>query len=555
MANANPTFISDPNQPYREWLRTQIYNPDAPSADAVYVPNVNDSVRDWAQGFFRVVGVDYTTGRSTLVAWDLPKSPQDDEIDVLLGAGPGTIADSYRFFVNAATNPATLSLDRRLRVNASTVSSFKLFKGTDISDEGQVISKYYDQNWNLLGENIPLEIVAMPDATNYAVKAPRVGYTTNLVQDGDLYTAVFYDDNAGPVSVAKLIAQNSSFIRTADASAKYITSISVESPFLNPADPTNFQIPINMPVQYVPMIGVVTYSDGSQKRLPVDGTKFRMAGLDSYIATQQGQRVGLVLIYNLSSNEFNYIGTPTPNGTITEEYSATTMPTDGAYSVKMFVTPVWQDPINGYRLQFWLYNLDRQDVYDVTSLVTAATDFAPFNPTLYNVVQNVAFGVQMNQVDPTFAPWRFVQSMAITLLRPGNDQGGDNWLIQYTPGQTPAYGVGTLAKGTFINTNLWNLDISCGLTDQTAWLDKVYYAGQPLYDSTSELKAPVPNFMRIIVNNTPYEFQVSQWNQVLQVSSQLVEGQAVYIQWIYRDGQNDLQLGSSGLIIHLNTAA
>jgi hypothetical protein len=556
VANANPTPIIQPDNPFTTWNADELYNPADPDGPGRYVPNVNDFVVDYVQGFFIVQSVNYTTGASVLIPWNLPKTPDaGDDLDTLLGSGPGTVSDSYRMFINPATKPATLALDRRLHLYGTTTTSYKIFLGTDISDLGQVISQFYDQNWNLLGENIPLELVAMPsDINNLAVKAPKIGYTTHVVPDGELCTVVTYDDVGTIVSTCKVLAQNTSFIRAADAATKYIVSISVKSAFLNPADPTNIQFPINMPVANLNTMGVVTYSDGSTSILPIDGTKFQLFGLENYIATQSGQRIPLVLVYNLSADEYNYIGTPSINKNITQEYSATTLPTDGAYSIKMFIFPVWQNAINGYRLQVFLYNLDRQDVYDITSIVDAQTDSASFNPLQYNVYQNVTMAVNLNQVDSSFAAYRYVQTVGITLLRPGTDASGDNWTVTYTPGQSPAYGVGTLAKVTYNEVGNWSLDLTSGTTNLTDWLTRVFYATQPLFDPQSEIQAPQPNIFALLVNGTRYEFPIASWSTILTVAETLVEGSVIYCEWIYRDAQDDLQLGVSGFIVHLQNA-
>jgi hypothetical protein len=554
MTSAAPTPIINPNLPFQWWNRTEIYDPvNNTSQTAVYVPNVGDAVLDWNQGIFEVTAVDYTTGISTLESWTIPATPGSvDDEDVLLGSGPGTISDSYRCYIDTSTKPYTLCLDGRLRVYGSTASSAVIYIGTDISEAGNIISQYYDSNWNLLGQNIPLELVATTDINNQAIKAPMVGYTTNPVSDGELLTVVIYDDIGGVLSTAKVIAQNTNFIPSSDASIKYIRSISLDAgPFQNPSNPQDIQYPINMPVANLNLMGVVSYSDGSTISLPVDGTKFKIYGLEQYIATQQGQTIPLVLVYTLSSGEINYIMAPNSSNSITAEYSATTLPVDGAYSVKLFVYPVWQGVTNGYSLQFYLYDLDRQDVYDVTSLVEAGGTGPAFQPLVYNTQQNLSYAVQMNQVDSSYTAWRFVQTIGITLLRAGNDQSGDNWWVQYSPGQSPQYGVGVKAEATYVEVNNWSVDLTCGQTNFDTWLNQVYYAAQPLFDTTSETEAPQPNIMALVVNGTTYEFPITSWNQPFTIQQTLTEGQDIFVQWIYRDGQNDQQLGCSGFIIHL----
>lgn len=553
MANStSPKPIINPNNPFQWWHISAIYNPDNPTSGSVYVPNPLDAIMDWDNGIFKVTDVDYTTGKSLWEAWTLPKQPdQINDDDILLGAGPGTIADSYRAYVDYSVVPAVLSIETRQRVYGSTVASYKLFLGTDAGPTGRVVSKYYDQNGTLLGENIPFELVAMPDgATNRAVKRPLPGSTTDQLVDGELLMMVTYDDVGGVVSKAKFVVENTQQLRRASASAKYVTAIALKTPWLSPADASVVEFPVNMPVLNLDMFGEVTYSDGSKIVLPVDGIRFRLEGLTNYVATQVGQTVPLMLIYALAPNEFTYDKMATPNNNITKRYTARTLESDGAYSIKLFGYPTWTGAITGYSMRYYLYNLDRQDVYDVTSKVQNATAGSAFDPTLYNTVQWVGVAVNMDQVDPLYSPYRHTQLLGITLLRQGTDQSGDNWTVAFSPGQNPVYGLGVKAVATFINANNWTLDISCGTTTVDDFLAKVYYPAQPLFDTYSEDKAPVPNIMRLIINGAQVDFPVSRFKDTLTIGQTLTEGSLVTIQWILRDSGNDLQLGCSALIIH-----
>lgn len=548
------TLIVDPNRTFRIWKISEIYNPDVPNS-GVYVPNVDDAVWDWNQGLLRVTAVDYTTGRSVLHIYTAPKDPgAGDDSDILLGAGPGTQFESYRVYLDQSVMPHTFAIDSRIHIYGTAASYVKIFKGTDISNNGQVISAMYDQNGTLLGENIPLELVAMNDTTNLAVKTPKVGYTLQNLVDGEVVTAVVYNTTGAAVSRATMLVQNSAFIRTTDASAKYISSISLETPFLSQADPKLIQYPINMPISALNLMGVVTYSDGSKLRLPCDGSKFSVYGLQNYIATIEGQTIPLVLSYKLSPGEYNYVGTPSPNQHISEEYRATTTKADGAYTVKLFCYPVWIDALNGYRLEYFLYNLDRDDVYPVTNLVNMGTDSRAFNPTQYGTVQHIGVAIDLNTVDASFAAYRHVQGLDITLLRHGDDHTGDNWTVGYSPGQNPPFGVSTYADVQFIDVGNWKVRLDCGLTSKQEWLDRVFYATQPLFDPDTEEEAPEPNIMVLVTGNNRLEIPIAQWNSVATVVDTMVDGGLLYIEWIKRDSQNDLQLGVTGFIVRLTQA-
>ena len=561
------TVIVDPNRGYREWHISEIYSPENPSSKGQYVPNVDDSVRDWTQGILRVTAVDYTTGISILKKWSEPTDPGavSDE-DILLGAGPGTQSESYRCYLDQSVMPFSLSCDARLHFYGTGVSSVKIFHGTDISDNGEVISQFYDSAGTLLGENIPVENVAMfqngvvipgnaAASYNQAVKAPKVGHTTRKMFDNEVVTVVAYNDAGEAVSQAKLLVKNTAFVRQTDKSLKYVASISVESPFLLTSDPHVIEYPINMPVDNLGLIGVVTYSDGSQLRIPVDGTKFAMPGLRNYVATIQGQTVDLMLSYQLSDYESAYLQTPAPNGRIAVPYQARTKESDGAYSVKLFAYPQWQDALTGYRMEYYLYNLDRQQVYRITNLVSNASNSAPFDPLLYGTKQRINVGVNMNEVDPLFDTWRHTQPIEVTLLRPGNNNSGDNWTIGYTAGQNPPYGLGVSALYTFIDVGNSTLDISCGCQTLEEWLDLVYYPTQPLFDARTETGPLEPNFMVVVSGNNRVEVPIASWNQQITVESTPGEGKLIYLEFLRKTANNDLQLAVAGLVSHQQQAA
>ncbi len=539
--------VYEPDREFRTFLRSEVYDG---IGEGVWVPNVDDLVIDYATGFWRCVEVDPTTGLSKLIPWTLPKDPGElTNEDVLLGTGPGYQSETYRAYLDTSVIPHTLALDSRLHVYGTTLTSCKVFLGTDTGDESNVISAFYDQGGTLLGENIPLELVAMPDRTNLAVKAPMVGYTNTKLSDGEPVTAVFYDDVGVARSIAKLLIKNTAFIRTTDASRKFITSIHLESPFLSDADDRLLQYPINMPVSALPLVGVVSYSDGSVNRLPVDGSKFRMHGLQHYVATIEGQKIPLVLTYYLSEGEYNYGAQPGATKHLSEKYSATTLALDEAYAIKLFGYPTWIDDVNGYRMEFYLYNLNRQRVYRVTPYVKLGANSASFDPLNFTSTQYLTYTVDMNKVDSSYPAYRHVQTMAVSLLAPGNEDT-TNWVMGFSPNQNPLYGTGLAARVTFVDVDNWKLDLSNGFNSKEEWLNHLYYPAEPLYNPDTEVQAPKPNYFVLVDGARRTEYHIDQWNQELTISLATAEGGTMFIEWIYRHLGGDLQLGVSGLSVH-----
>jgi len=545
--------IQDPDRSFRVWSIEEIFGH---STDGRYVPNVGDAVWSWVEGLFRVTEVDYTTSISKLKSHVGPSQGGiTDEFDILLGMGPGYRSESFRMLLDTSVIPHGLQPDRRTRLYGKDATRYKVFKGTNIGQTGEVISAYY-MNGSFLGDYIPLELVAMEhkDSQNISVKACMRGYTMQKLEDGDLVTLVVYDDEGGPLSIQKFTIYNTGWIRASEEGKKYISSIAIDSPFLSNADPKYLDFPINLPVAGLQLMGVVNYSDGSKRRIPIDGTKFNLYGIDNYVASIEDQVIPLSLAYKLGPEEYTYNASPSINKHMSERYWARTRMLDGAYSVKLFAYPTWVSALVGYRMQFFLYNLDREEVYNVTSLIELAEGSAPFDGTAFGVVQKLRYVVDLNKVDGKFAAYRHPQTFEVALLAPGS-QNTNNWSIGFSPGQDPPYGLGLSAKMTFVNVNQWKLKIDCGLPNLQRWLDEVFYNTQPLYNAEREARAPEPNYFVLVFGGREIEYPISQWNAELLVPNDLLQGQLVYIRFLRREPTAGYQLGISALPVHINQVA
>lgn len=539
------THYRDPNRGFRIFNRSEIVTVNG---NGQWVPNIGDLVFDVQQGFFTVISVDQTTGLSELRPWSPPINPENDPTqDLLLGAGPGYPSESYRIFLDTSVTPFTFSPDARLRFYGSMVHAYKVFRGSDISStHGKVLSMFYDPSGNFLGNAVPVEVVEVPGAVQQVIKTPSPGYTNRQLADGELVTLVAYDNEGGVVSIAQLIVQNTTAIRRVNDQRKYVQGISIESAFLSTADPQVIEFPVNVTVESLPITGLVHYSDGSRQRIGIDGNRFALHGMNNYISSIVGQQFPLVLTYRLAEDEVSYGESPTVNDTISSTYTAKTTAADGAYTVKLFVYPVWVNSQVGYRLEYWLYNLDRQTYYNATPYVELATNSAPFNPTYYGVTQTFTVAVDLNRVDGSFMPYRHVQRVQLALLTRGDDRDA-NWSVFFTPDQETQYGANLFADLELLTVNNWRLRLGNGFPSKELWLENLFYHTEPLYNEQIETIAPEPTHVRVQFLYNTYEYSVDQWNDVLTVNNDLADGELVYLQWIRRTADTDLQLGMSAL--------
>jgi hypothetical protein len=520
-----------------------------------HVPNVKDLVIDFYLGWLIVIEVDHSTGYSVLMPWNPAKEIEvpDDE-DPLIALHPGPPRESFRIFLDTSVTPFTLSVDSSFTLPGSMVDSYRIFLGTDINpDTGKCISQFIDGGGNFLGTAVPLESVSVPGATTSTIKVPLTGYTTERMDDGETVSLAAYSDDGSLVYRTTLVVINTALSRSNDVARRYIKGIQLESPFLSSADPQTIEFPLNVAVESLPMYATVHYHNGDRIRYPIDDTKFFLFGRKEYIATTVGQKFPMTLAYVLSDDEVSYMEVPTANRRITKSYQALTTTVDGSYEVKLYVYPQWVNPTVGYRLVYWLYNLDRQTYYDVTSLIEIGTNSPPFEPLLYGTTQRITVAIDLNRVDNIFAPYRHVQTFQLALLGRG-DMAGDIWQVFFTSEQSQGFGRGLSATVEYLNTNDWKLYLSNGYPGIGPWMRAMFEAIEPLYDQRREVEAPKPTHFLLRFKNNTYEFPIESWGDDLIVNNDLNEGELLYIHWINKGYSEDLQLGVTALPIRQITA-
>lgn len=541
----NDSKYRDPQRGFRIFARAEIV---APGSEGKWVPNEDDLVLDLAQGYFRVAEVDPTTGYSTLVPWKPPVDSDGDADAKLIGVGPGYSSESFRMFLDTSVTPHTLTPDYRLHSYHREMQYYKVFLGADISEEfGTVISAMYDPSGNFLGDAVPVEEIYDP-VTSKPAKAPAPGYTSEELPNGQLVTVVFYGEQGNQVSQAQLLIVNSRAVRRADASKRYVQGIHLDSPFISAADPQVVEFPLNVTVESLPLTAVVTYSDGTTQRLAISGSQFNLFGLRNYIATEVGQQFPMVLNYKLADDEVSFNMTPSINRTLSVDYIARTVTADGAYEIKLFGYPVWVNAQTGYRMEYWMYNLDRQTYYNVTPYVELATNSNAFDPKAYGIVQEITVAVDINRVDGRFAQYRHVQTFRIALLNSGDNQAA-NWEILFTPNQPDGYGRGLVAAVRYLSVNNWRLNLGMGHTTLNNWLNQMYHTCAPLYNIEIEEEAPTPTHVILQFMNNSYEIPVGDWNKDLTVNNDLQNGELLYLRWIRRTYDTDLHLATTALAI------
>ena len=544
--------IINQNSRFQFWKLSEIFVGPSGPPESKYVPNVDDAVWDWNTGLYRVTAVNSLTNESTLVPHSFTNLNAGviDE-DTLLSSGPSRVSESFRVYVDPTAFPYRLAVDARLHCFSSEASYIKIFQGADIGPTGHVISAMFDNMNVFQSENIPLTTVGIHDITNLSIKAPALGFSTDLLADNDLVTCVIYSSTNAVLYAARMIVMTTNFVHSTDLTKKFIVGIELLSPYLSVTDNHLLEYPVNMLVQSGSLQGRVTYNDATFEDLPIDGNRFVLTGLNRYVATEAGNHADLTLIYNLQPNEYAYgVSSPVPNRFIQEEYRITTIPADGAYTVKLFITPYWNATLGKWSLDYYLYDLDRDTKILATPFIESIINTPAFDGSLLNTWQFLTVAVNLNAVDNAYLSYRYVQTFAIQLKAGGtNTISDDFYLLEYTQGITFGAGLRAHVTPDTINTGQKRINISQNLSTVEDWLDRVYRPIKPLRIVGEESVPPLPTHVIVRVGATwVRELLIGNVvNLIENVTIPLVNGGTVYLEFIKRDS-SDLELG----IVSLN---
>lgn len=552
----NPDMIIPTNRDFRSWNLTQIFVPGG--AGGRYVPNKDDQVIEWAKDFFNVYQVtdsDFTTGRSTLeLRYSMPRSAVETGRDIILSTAPGRPSDAYRALVDRSVKPHTITVDSRMIFLGSMAKYIKIFLGTDIGPNGEVISVMYDQSNTLLGENIPLEEVGtfelpnagLPQGKSTAAKIAATGYTTRELVDNELLTVVAYADGVGMIVSETIAVNNTGHTRRPDSSRKYVTSINMDSPHISEGDDNVIRFPYNMQLDSVFGQCVVNYSDGTKAIQAIDGTKARLYGLNELRVSmaRADLKFPVVLTYIPSKEEF-YLGeTIGDYRHISRRYTAITGPADAPYSAKIFGYPEWAGPLAGYRMRYFLESLARKKTYEITNFVRLGMNSPPFDGKAYGQVQHLVVTVDLNLVDSYYAPGtRFVQPVSV-VLREDATNANTAWTVANDPDGI-MFGDNLKVLGDYQEAGRYSLNIKMNAGSAADWLNKLFYAAGPIKNPEVESYTPEPTHFNLINGQLKSEHPIAAWQAPIIQVDVVEPGRLILFEWIRRTGNGDLILGMS----------
>lgn len=537
----NPLY--DPNPFWREISINDMFN--AGAGLNKIIPQVGWHIRDpEIYATYKVISIDEITFKPQLERiYPDGMSFELSTTDRLFGVGFGRQSDVYRLHVNMNVYPYLACVDSACKVSGSLCKYARVFKVND-AGEMDVISKVYDSSGRFVSDKIPLELVQIDKVQNISTKVvPPFKFTTPL-KDNDLIVVYMLSDNGNIVSKQELLVEESAFVRSIDASLKYVSHISLKSPYLSLTEDHVINYPLNQTAASLNLKGVVHYSNGDQKEYDIDGGKFRVEGLTQLLSSIEGQTRDILAFYSLDSNEGTFNGTGTTGRIVKADYKLKVSNDNISYSVKLFPVLMWGGDIYGYSVKWYLLNMDRTLIYDVTNKIEWMESTGAFNPLGFGYVQRKQVSLNLRSVSAAFQNFNHTQVVDFTLFGKPTATNGTPWTIKTESDvNAPTYGTGNVAY----KVGDRNVDIMLGETSYTNWLTRMYYNSSPLVDSRIETVATTPTHFKVEYNGTSSVYSVREWDKMLDLGTTAALDGNLIITFINRGASGDMYLSVTGL--------
>lgn len=540
----------------RDWYLDQMYDPDIHDVTDVWkkyiVPYEGELIKDTKNKKLYIVShVNVSTWKSTLVPFEFEPIAGDGGLFPLYPEHEyGMLQAEFPLFLDYTVVPPVARVSS---MAYQTNPAYALLYYGGFNKENIISALYNNKGFDK--NEIPVVTVVPPgfNVENDVIKCTDT-FSVNLpketLKNGTRCTLVYYTQDGEPLSPTySLMVQHSEYLRDHKLSNRYVKSIELVSPwFTNSMTPKTLYLPVNLALVSVVFMAKITWSDGTSDITPVNGydgvSGFTLHGIDTFKPTSPNQKGSMVLTYKFADGEQAAIAQPGQPDHMSVEYEIVAVAVDGAYSPRLYYYPYWS--ASGFKLKFFLGDLTRKFMIDVTAWAKLNRTSPAFSGTAYGVEQKLTYNLNLSDVSPAFNNWTFTQTGIITLYNEGTS-ALRKWDVQNSTTLPAFENLEILYIPQTDGTQKAKFN---GFTTQAAFLNKAYYGFEPSYNSLREEKPLVPTHMKLIrENGNSVTLPVGSFNNLAMNQFTMNNAETFFIAWIKSDGSgNDLQLGLSAAI-------
>lgn len=512
--------------------------------DTKYIVAIpNDKVSDIPNAkeyYVHAVDANY---KPDLRLWN-PNSTPESQSTSLVGFGVGAVNEAYRGYYNTTHVPNTFTIASYVHFKGNTVVGYRLFRGYDTTEEtGEVISKHFDQNGNFMGDLVP--VVAHFSEGEWKSVPNTANIQDSELRHEDPVTLVAYNAEGLQCHSALLITHLTNFTPNLNRTYREVSSISITSPYLDPNDSTVLKVPNNTNIWSIPIQGVVHYLDGTSDTFNFDQSEGKLHGLEGKVLSIPDIDYPIAASYYLSDNEIAFQSGNGAKRHVTIPLTLSLYQPDSSNVVKLFVVPEYISDTLGYRLNYWLHDLERNSPINVTSLVRYHDKF-DFDPLAYNNRQSLVVSVDLTKVHPRYNDFEHTQDLEVLLVgEPSNNT--DSWRLRYTEG-AGWYGEDIEASiRTENNVSVFN--IANGHTRSGEYLIDFYQRVAPLSDETAGVYAPTPTHVGIRHGSVVKRIPIEDFANDIIWTGVIPDGSTIEVLWLLESGGTYGYLGITPMTV------
>lgn len=412
MSTANPIYPSNallrPNKP-DIYPRNAIYDPTwaHPSYDAYegmkIVPYPCSIVQDPDTTPLWVVSVDPDTLVPTYEAMRI--GSENDNVVSILNYGNSTL----RLYVDYRAAPYPATPDTKCVFIGKSPRFYTIARYPRTAQE-TIISQYFDQSGELVGQMVPLQPL---DDTRTSWYLQR-GHLNHLLDDNEEVLVRIYNEDGVEVYSATLFVKESAVINEDTIRTPTIVGVTVTSnQRLANGDFFLYE------TQDFGSLGLqvsLVYDDGSTYQVPIDGVKCVLYGQDDFISSFSGLRQNLIIKYFRSEHEsIDPMLADATGSMITKDIVVSVVPNSLGVTTKIMVMPYYNASTARYVLRYYMYFGDGRAFIDVTGYVSIIGGSVNTTSPYFGQWQTFVVAVDMKNVDPTNYPAsaRYQQSISI----------------------------------------------------------------------------------------------------------------------------------------------
>lgn len=527
-------------------LFSKVYTAD--NLTGTVIPNIGDMVIDYSVGMWEVthvalvveLGETVPTYFATLVPFDptnLANSSADSLISGLTGYQPRISDRAY--YVSSVGNLFEINIDDRYVATGSEVVTCRVFRGTDTSPLGDVISNYTDAESIWHEELIHLVPLKYLDSADNLVDNPTVKriptFTTDaILEDGEHITVLMYTDTGRVIGEHTFIVKLSDVYLPSIANLNPVTDIFLYNMITEESIPAGNTVIMASHIQpdfnnyaievvrrnFPTPVADVAYSKKGYELVNLNDSSIKMYGAELFNANLISTTSDLVFMYGAAPGEpiVNSEGVSDDRRFISKTYKLQPKTWDNDFKFQVFMVPSWNATSEVYDFTYYLHEVMRQGLIVIPDQYVSVTR-KNFSNGIFergipdyvtDPVQTIEIAVDMENwteinTDGSYTNFTFKQAVRLELADPLSIKP---WTISYLGGNS----LNTLGAHNLLEinpsssgTDVLSLNAS-GYYDPeespsvnlSLWIENTYKSLNPIFDPTNgELFAPNPDYFQL----------------------------------------------------------